>query len=203
MALELQTARLVVATPVAERASGMLDFTLRNAAHLKPWSPPAPVGVDTKAHWLGVVESAQQSFENGTLVRLWISPREAPSRVIGSIGYSQIHRGPFCNAVLGYQIDGECEGQGLMREALETANAYMFNEQKLHRIAANYRPENTRSGRLLQRLGFTIEGYAKDYLFIDGSWRDHILTSKVNPAFDASWIAGTAPRAVTPRTSTR
>lgn len=198
MGVALESARLIIATPTAERAAGARDFVLRNAQHLKPWSPATPAGVDTLEYWLEIVESAQQSFAAGTLLRLWLSPRNDPARVIGSIGYSQIHRGPFCNAVLGYQIDAQCEGQGLMREALEAANAYMFNEQKLHRLAANYRPENTRSGRLLQRMGFTIEGYAKDYLFIDGAWRDHILTSKVNPAFEASWIAGAAPRAVTP-----
>ncbi len=197
MTVELQTARLVLATPTAERAAGALDFVQRNAAHLKPWSPPAPPGMETLEHWLGVVESAKQSFANGSLIRLWITPRDDLSRVIGSIGYSQIHRGPFCNAILGYQIDAQCEGQGLMREALEEANRYMFGEQKLHRIAANYRPENTRSGRLLQRLGFHIEGYAKDYLFIDGAWRDHILTSKVNPAFESSWILGATPHAIT------
>ena len=198
MAVELQTARLIIATPTVDRAAGALDFVQRNAAHLKPWSPPAPAGVETIEHWLDIVEAANQSLAAGTLVRLWLSPRNDPLRVIGSIGYSQIHRGPFCNAVLGYQIDAQCEGQGLMREALEASNAYMFNEQKLHRLAANYRPENTRSGRLLQRMGFTIEGYTKEYLFIDGAWRDHILTSKVNPAFEASWIAGAAPRTVTP-----
>lgn len=47
---------------------------------------------------------------------------------------------------------------------------------------ANYVPTNERSGRLLRRLGFTVEGYARDYLFIDGAWRDHVLTSLTNPA---------------------
>jgi ribosomal-protein-alanine N-acetyltransferase len=49
---------------------------------------------------------------------------------------------------------------------------------------ANYRPENERSGRLLQRLGFAREGYARDYLFIDGAWRDHVLTSLTTPRPD-------------------
>jgi ribosomal-protein-alanine N-acetyltransferase len=53
---------------------------------------------------------------------------------------------------------------------------------------ANYRPENYRSARLLQRLGFRREGLAADYLFIDGAWRDHILTALVNPRFDPAWV---------------
>jgi [ribosomal protein S5]-alanine N-acetyltransferase len=191
--LSLETARLILATPSVERAAAMRDFVARNADHLRPWSPPAPAAVTTLEHWEEVASSAVFALAAGTLVRLWLSPREDPQRIVGSIGYSQISRGPFCNAVLGYQIDAACEGQGLMFEALEAANRWMFEQQRLHRIAANYRPENTRSGRLLKRLGFDIEGFARNYLFIDGDWRDHILASKVNPAFDRQWLQATAP----------
>ena len=56
-----------------------------------------------------------------------------------------------------------------------------FREQHLHRISANYLPHNTRSAGVLKRLGFTVDGYARDYLRIDGRWQDHILTSLVDP----------------------
>ena len=74
----------------------------------------------------------------------------------------------------------------MMREALEATVEHVFAVLKLHRIQANYVPHNARSGRLLERLGFVNEGLAKDYLFIDGAWRDHVLTARFNPAFDAS-----------------
>ena len=76
-----------------------------------------------------------------------------------------------------------------MHEALRATNRYMFDELKLHRIAANYRPENIRSGKLLAKLGFRIEGFAKDYLYIDGAWRDHVLTSATNAGFRAGWLS--------------
>jgi ribosomal-protein-alanine N-acetyltransferase len=56
----------------------------------------------------------------------------------------------------------------------------MFEQQKLHRIMANYMPSNKRSARLLQKLGFVIEGHAKKYLLINGQWEDHVLTSLTN-----------------------
>jgi ribosomal-protein-alanine N-acetyltransferase len=82
---------------------------------------------------------------------------------------------------------------GLMAEALRATNAFVFRELRLHRIMANYRPENERSARLLARLGFAREGLARDYLFIDGEWRDHVLTALVNPALPPAWVeaAGT------------
>lgn len=74
----------------------------------------------------------------------------------------------------------------MMSEALQAVIAYAFGDLALHRLQANYQPANVRSARLLQKLGFEIEGQAKDYLFLDGAWRDHVLTSLRNPAFDTT-----------------
>ena len=180
---EIATARLVLTAPRLDQAAAMLDFVTRNREHLKPWSPPTPPNFHTLAHLQEVVGKHTHAFESGSAFRFWISPNDDLGQIIGSIGFSQVSRGPFCSCVLGYQIDREWEGRGLMSEALRAAIQYMFEDQKLHRIAANYRPENLRSGRLLAKLGFRIEGFAKDYLFIDGAWRDHILTSRVNDQF--------------------
>lgn len=64
-----------------------------------------------------------------------------------------------------------------MYEALGQSIRYMQQHQAMHRIMANYMPHNMRSGSLLTRLGFEREGYAKQYLQIDGQWRDHVLTA--------------------------
>jgi len=60
----------------------------------------------------------------------------------------------------------------------------VFDAMQLHRIMANYRPENERSARLLARLGFEKEGEARAYLRINGVWADHVLTALINPASD-------------------
>ena len=78
--------------------------------------------------------------------------------------------------MLGYAIDGQLQGQGLMREGLAAIIKFAFSsEMHLHRLQANVRPENVRSLRLLEQLGFEREGFARDYLFIDGAWRDHAM----------------------------
>jgi ribosomal-protein-alanine N-acetyltransferase len=66
-----------------------------------------------------------------------------------------------------------------MYEALLKAIAFAFEHLKLHRIMANYMPRNERSGTLLRKLGFSPEGYARDYLKIAGKWEDHVLTALI------------------------
>ncbi len=70
----------------------------------------------------------------------------------------------------------------MMSEALSRAIPFVFDAFRLHRIQANYVPTNERSGRVLRELGFVVEGYARDYLFVGGRWRDHVLTALINPA---------------------
>ena len=90
-------------------------------------------------------------------------------------------RGVFQAAHLGYAIGAAFEGRGFMAEGLIAANEFMFTKMNLHRIMANYMPNNARSGALLERLGFEREGIAKEYLLIANRWEDHVLTSKINP----------------------
>ena len=73
----------------------------------------------------------------------------------------------------------------MMAEALAGAIDFAFDSLHLHRIEANYMPHNRRSGNTLRRLGFVVEGYARDYLLINGKWEDHILTSLSNPHWES------------------
>ena len=191
--LKLDTARLIIALPQAEDARQALPFFTSNREHFAPWRPPEPEQFLTQGYWDGQIPLAHANFEAGTQIRFWIWAKDDPSQMIGTIGFSQIFRGPFSSCMMGYQIGHSYEGKGLMCEALQAAIRYMFIEQRLHRIAAGYRPENVRSGRLLSRLGFSIDGFSKKYLFIDGDWRDHVLTSLTNDAFQPNWLKSGKP----------
>ena len=79
-----------------------------------------------------------------------------------------------------YTLAEASQGKGYMTEALKVAISYVFTELNMHRIMASYIPHNQRSGMLLKRLKFVVEGYARDYLTIDGQWQDRILTSLIN-----------------------
>ena len=166
----------------------MVDFLLANRGHFATWDPPDPEGHDSAQYWHSQTLRSLMEFQSGSSVRFVLSPRDDPARIIGTANFSQISRGPFQAAILGYKIAADGEGKGLMHEALQTTIYFVFEELRLHRIHANYIPDNVRSGRLLARLGFAIEGYAKDYLFINDAWRDHVLTSLTNGRFNPDWL---------------
>ena len=79
-----------------------------------------------------------------------------------------------------------------MFEALQATLGHAFEVLRLHRVQANHLPENHRSARLLRRLGFRIEGLARDYLYVNGAWRDHVLTALTYPQFDTRIYTPTA-----------
>jgi [ribosomal protein S5]-alanine N-acetyltransferase len=190
----LETERLVLTLLQPGMEQAMVDFLRANRGHFSAWDPPVPEGQDTTQYWHSQTLKSLMEFQGGCAVRFVLSLRDDPARIIGTANFTQISRGPFQAAILGYKIAAASEGRGLMREALETLICYVIEKLHLHRIHANYIPNNVRSGRLLARLGFTIEGYAKDYLYINDAWRDHILTSLTNQHFNTRWLTPDSPQ---------
>lgn len=158
-------------------------FHDREWDHLGPWMPPRTTAWRTEAHWRRWGAEAVDLFLDDRAVRLVLRRIDRPENgIVGQLNLNMLARGAFQAATLGYHLGAAQQGQGLMREALEMAIPYAFGPLSLHRLMANHLPENDRSAALLQRLGFVREGYAKDYLFIGGAWRDHVLTALTNPA---------------------
>jgi ribosomal-protein-alanine N-acetyltransferase len=93
--------------------------------------------------------------------------------IVGVANLSEIVRGLFQSAYLGFYGSAPYMGQGLMREGVELLVRYAFRNLRLHRIEANVQPANTRSLALVKALGFRKEGYSPRYLKIAGRWRDH------------------------------
>jgi [ribosomal protein S5]-alanine N-acetyltransferase len=175
------TERLLLTIPREEDAPRMLAYVEENREHFAPWSPPEPAGYYTESHWREHLRAAHRQFAQDLALRLvFFSRDDAQGAVIGDCNFTNFVRGPFQACYLGYKIARRAEGQGLMREALKAAIDYVFENLRLHRIMANYVPTNERSGRVLRSLGFTVEGYARDYLLVGGQWRDHVLTSLTN-----------------------
>ena len=177
----LETDNLVLRYLDPREAPLITRFRVENRQHLLEWEPARRIEYYTENFWEVQLRAMLREFRAGNSVCLTILNTDE-RQVLGVCNYTNIVRGTFQSCHLGYAVAGSVQGQGVMQEALVASNAWIFRELRLHRIMANYLPRNTRSGRLLEKLGFEKEGLAKSFLRINGRWEDHVLTSLINPA---------------------
>jgi len=122
-----------------------------------------------------------------------VTPRED---IAGVVNVSEIVRGSFQSAYLGYYALEPFAGSGLLRSGLGLVIAHCFGELGLHRLEANIRPENSRSIALVESLGFRKEGFSPRYLKVCGRWRDHERWALLSE----NWPRGNSPNKQLQRT---
>jgi ribosomal-protein-alanine N-acetyltransferase len=182
----VETERLTVRLPQEADVPEIIGYYGDNRAHLQPFSPTFASDFLDPAMWLEQVRIRRHEFSAGESFRAFLFTRSAPQKVVGNLNLTQVHRGAFQSCVLGYNLARDEQGRGYMTEAVTGAVAFAFGTWKLHRVAASYMPRNERSGAVLRRCGFQVEGRAPAYLLINGRWEDHVLTAITNPAFKIS-----------------
>lgn len=182
----LATPRLRLFVPSAGDHPRLVAFGRRNEAHFARFSPPPPDLSLDEAVARRIARAEPDWREDRGLLLVGVDCSDPGGPVLAEVQLSNVVRGVFQACLLGFKVDGACEGTGLMHEALARVIAFAFEEMRLHRIMANYQPANERSAQLLRRLGFVVEGYARDYLFIGGAWRDHVLTALVSAGGSSS-----------------
>jgi len=169
-----QTEHLICERLSLDAVEELRAFYLRNSEHLGPWDPIRPSNYFDQDVFLENAKKQIAEQADGRAERILIRKNR---EVIGVINFTNISPAPFLACNLGYSIDQTEQGKGMMTEALAGALNYLFSIRKLHRVMANYLPRNQRSATVLRRLGFAVEGYARAYLMIAGSWEDHVLTT--------------------------
>lgn len=173
--LLLDTSRLTIVGINEINVSDLANYFIANKEHLKNGGGKVP---QTELQVRAVYDHWLDNIRKDSEVRFFILLDEA---IIGVVGISNIIRGAFHAAYLGYHLAEEAQNKGYMTEALEAIIEFSFSALNLHRLMANYRPENKASESVLKKLNFVTEGLAKDYLLVNGQWSDHVLTSLTNP----------------------
>jgi len=171
--MSLHGRRVMLRTLSEADYAGWFDVRSRNHDWLLKWEPRS-------AHATHIPED-QRSFANRCAIR----ERErqigtgfgfgifVANRFVGEITLSSIQRGPLQSAFIGYWIDQDFAGQGLMPEAVVTLLQFAFESLRLHRVEINIIPRNAASRRVVEKLHIRFEGIAERYLEIDGAWEDH------------------------------
>lgn len=174
--MTLSSERLLLSTLGPEAAQQVLDYLVRNEEFSRPWNPlPAPDYFTLETQRVRL-EREQYMRAGQNQYRFWLFARDDTQRrhILGDLALSNIVWGAFLSCHLGYKIDERAGGQGYMTEAVRVLVDYAFETLRLHRIEANIMPRNTRSRRVVEKLGFVSEGVSRAYLKINGVWEDHI-----------------------------
>lgn len=180
----IETERLLLRGPTDVEPAQLLHYHVENWAHLAPWSPTVGPEFFTEETHARSLELYTQEMRAGVALRLFLFLRSHPNEVIGTVSLTDIQRRSFQGCYLGYGLAERLQGKGVMREAVASVVDHAFAEMNLHRVMAQYMPRNRRSGALLRALNFVIDGYAREYLLINGVWEDHVMTSRVNHDWD-------------------
>jgi ribosomal-protein-alanine N-acetyltransferase len=131
------------------------------------------------SHWVQPPNSAAAfrrylaKLSSPNFAAFFICTMDRPPGLVGVVNISEIVRGGFQSAYLGYYAFEPFAGRGLMSAGLALVLKTAVRDLGLHRLEANIQPSNTLSRKLVKRLGFTREGFSPRYLKIAGRWRDH------------------------------
>lgn len=156
--------RVTLVPPGLRHEQPFLEAVQRSRTLHGRWVQP-PTTSDT---FRAYVASVRGRTRTGSFVT-----RVDTGELVGVITVSEIVRGIFQSAYLGYYGFAPHHGQGLMTEGLALVLDKAFGPMHLHRLEANIQPDNEPSRKLVQRLGFRCEGLSRRYLRIAGRWRDH------------------------------
>ena len=167
--------RLVSIDDVAE----LTALTAQNLDFLAPWEPVRALDYATEPVQRRLVAESLDRYAHGFALPLVITEGD---EVVGRITVSDIVRGAFQSAHLGYWVSEERTGRGVATAAVAATAALAYGTHGLHRLQAGTLVHNLGSQRVLRRNGFTPIGLAPRYLQIAGRWQDHLLFQRVAPS---------------------
>ena len=149
------------------------EIRQRNLSWLARWDATSPPGARSRPRTFGsMVRTMLAEARAGRQLPFAV---EYDGTFVGQLTVNNITRGSGQFASIGYWIDEDLAGRGLMTRAVAMVIDHCFTELRLHRVEVAIRPENTASLRVVQKLGIPEIGFAPKFLHIDGDWRDHKL----------------------------
>ncbi len=154
---------------------------------LKPYEPRWSEADLSHRVYSSRLKRGREEAKAGTDYSFFIFLRQDGREVlVGGVTLSNIRRRAAQFVNLGYWMGREHAGQGLMTEAVGMIVPFVFETLGLHRIHAAFLPDNAASRRVLEKNGFKEEGFAENYLQIDGKWCDHVLFGLTRERYEAS-----------------
>jgi ribosomal-protein-alanine N-acetyltransferase len=140
---------------------------------LAPWEPQWSRDELTRSSFRRRLRLIQREARDDHGYAYFIFAEAAPAMLLGGLNIGNVRRGVAQSASLGYWMGAPHAGRGLMTDAVRAAAQFAFGTLRLNRLEAACLPTNRASARVLEKVGFQLEGRARRYLKIDGRWQDH------------------------------
>ncbi len=155
------------------------ELRRRNAAWTGPWDSTRPYdSIEPPLTFAGMVRLFNRRARQGTMLPFaveYLPPGQRRGVLAGQLTISGITHGSAGWAQAGYWVDERWAGRRIIPTALALASDHCFFALRLHRLEVAIRPENTRSLRVVEKLGFRYEGVRERYMHVAGDWRDHAM----------------------------
>jgi [ribosomal protein S5]-alanine N-acetyltransferase len=171
--IEIKSERLVLRPAVASDYPQWKAVRQRSFSYLKPFEPAWPDGCLTRDFFDRRVKRLANDWENDRTYAYLILLHDGT--LVGGININNVCRGAANYGSLGYWLDEQAQGHGYMTEAANAILNHAFKNLHFSRMNAATLPHNHKSRAMLRRLNFAEEGFAKNYIQIDGRRQDHVL----------------------------
>jgi [ribosomal protein S5]-alanine N-acetyltransferase len=148
---------------------------------LAPWEPTWPADDLSRSAFRRRIRRYAEDLRSDQSYAFLIF-RSSDGRLVGGLTLANVRRGVAQAGSLGYWMGLPYVRHGHMTAAVRAVIPFAFNTLRLHRLEAACIPTNTASIRLLENTGFVREGYAREYLCINGIWQDHLLYGRLKDA---------------------
>jgi len=145
---------------------------------LVPWEPTWPADDLTRGAFRRRLKRYAEDLRND-LAYAFLIFRSEDDALVGGLTLANIRRGVAQAGSIGYWTGAPFARKGHMTAAMRALVPFCFGTLRLHRLEAACIPDNTASVRLLEKTGFQREGYARNYLCINGVWQDHLLYARL------------------------
>lgn len=159
--------------------SDWVDLRRDNRAYLAPWEPQWMDEHLTRPAYKGRLARFKKLVNNDTGYPFHVF-RAQDDKIIGACNVVDVRRHVAQSAQIGYWLGEEYSGYGFARAAVRATTKFCFDTLGLHRVEAAVQPENERSVRLLEAVGFQKEGTLRGYLKINGIWQDHDIYARLS-----------------------
>jgi ribosomal-protein-alanine N-acetyltransferase len=170
--------RVVLRLPAMGDYAQWAQLRAESRDFLTRWEPIWPADDLTKVAFRRRIRRYLREVRSGSGYPFFVFSPDGET-LYGGLTLSQVQRGVTQSASLGYWMGARHAGKGLMSAAVRAVLGFAFDGLHLNRVEAACLPTNAASIRLLEKVGFTREGYARRYLCIDGRWQDHLLYGMV------------------------